>query len=188
MKSKFAGFLLHNILGWSYEDKVIAEAKCIVLGFPHTCVSDFIIFFLYTRAIGEKMYVMVKKELYVWPLRRMMSAIGIVPVDRTRGAGVLKQCIDEFGKRESFHIAMSPEGTRKAVKRWKKGFHTLASATGAGVYLGYYDWKNKFITTGERFEISKNADADLEAIQRYYKYKTTASGKYPEKVAYPDGI
>lgn len=188
MRPATARFLLRRVMGWSYDDGAIEEPKAIVLGFPHTCAEDFLVFYLYTRAIGEKMHVMMKKEFYKWPLRRAMKAIGIVPVDRSHGAGVLKQCVDIFNSSERFHIAICPEGTRKAVKRWKTGFHTLASATGAGVYPGYFDWKNKYITRGKRFELTEDSAADLRAIQKYYRDETPASGKYPEKVAFPDDL
>lgn len=183
-----AKFILCRLMGWHFDDGAIAEPKAIILGFPHTCVEDFFVFYLYTRAIGEKMNVMMKKEFYIWPFRKAMSAIGIVPVDRAHGSGVLKQTIDHFNSRDRFHIALAPEGTRKPVKRWKSGFHVIAKATGAGVYLGYYDWDHKYITVGKRFELSDDKDADMRAIQKYYRDETTASAKYPDRVAYPDNL
>lgn len=188
IKRRIAGFILRRLMGWHFDQDAIAESKAIILGFPHTCVADFFVFFFYTRAIGEKMNVMMKREFYIWPFRKAMSALGIVPVDRSHGAGVLKQTIDYFNSRDHFHIALAPEGTRKPVKRWKTGFHVIARATGAGVYLGYYDWEHKYITVGKRFELTDDKEADLKAIQHYYKYESTASAKYPERVAYPDDI
>ncbi len=37
---------------------------------------------------------------------------------------------------EHLHLAMTPEGTRKHVVRWKAGFHTIAKLADVPVYLG----------------------------------------------------
>jgi 1-acyl-sn-glycerol-3-phosphate acyltransferase len=77
--------------------------------------------------------------------------------------------IDIFNSHEKFHLALAPEGTRKAVKRWKLGFHTIAKATGVPVYLGYFDWGRKIIGYGEKFELTDDPMADLREIQKIYK-------------------
>jgi len=93
--------------------------------------------------------------------------------------------INALEENESFILCIAPEGTRKPVKRWKTGFHTIARATGVPVYLGYFDWGRMEIGHGPRFECTDNAMDDLRAIQRFYKEKGV-QGKHPGCLAYLD--
>lgn len=171
----FAKFLLW-LLGWKAIEPPAPEDKCIILGVPHTSVMDFIISWLYYTSVGGKANVMVKAEFFVWPLGPLMRALGAVPVDRRRGANVALQMIEQMRKSKKMHLAIAPEGTRKPVTRWKTGFHTIARATGASVYLGYFDWGTKRVGRGERFEITEDANADLERIKEHYR-KMNLRGK-----------
>lgn len=183
MRPAVAKFLLCKVWGWKIDNRPIEEPKCIILGFPHTCIADYFVFYLYMRAMGDTPNVMVKKEFFKWPLGPILKWLGAIPVDRSRGAGALKHTIEEFNGRERFHAALAPEGTRSKVTKWKSGFQILARLTGATVYLGYYDWKNKYITRGEPFPMTGDAAADMLAVQKFYKH-SPASGKHPEKIGF----
>ncbi len=187
MRPAVAKLLLCKVWGWKIDNRPIEDPKCIILGFPHTCIADYFVFYLYMKSLGDTPNVMMKKEFFKWPLAPVLKWLGAIPVDRSRGAGALKHTIEELRSRERFHVALAPEGTRKKVKRWKSGFHILARLTGAPVYLGYYDWKNRYITRGEPFPLTRDAEADMLAIQKFYKH-SPASGKYPEKVGFADEV
>lgn len=172
MKKKIARFILCNILGWKMgKETPPPEDKCIILGAAHTNISEYFVYLLYIHAMGDKMNVLVKKEFFRWPIRRIMKAMGCIPVDRSRtgGANLMKSILEEFDKRPRIHLAIAPEGTRKPVRHWKLGFHSIARHTGVPVYLGYFDWGRKIITYGERFICSEDGEADLRTIQRHYK-------------------
>ncbi len=179
MNTKLANFLLKS-LGWTAVDPVAPEDKCIILGVPHTSGWDFVISYLYYSAVGGKANVFVKKSFFVWPLAPLMRALGAVPVDRSKGTNLVVETIKSFNAKEHIHLAIAPEGTRKATSKWKLGFHTIARATGASVYLGYFDWKTKTIGRGQKFEISDDPKADLEKILKIYS-EMNLEGKFPEK-------
>lgn len=160
-------------------DPPVPEPKCIILGVPHTSGWDFVISFLYYRSLGAKAYVMVKKEFFKWPLTPVLKAMGGVPVDREKGATLARQMIEIFNSRERFHLAIAPEGTRRATEKWKTGFHTIARTVNVPVYLGYFDWGRKEIGRGVKFELSDNVQEDLKKIRLYYKKKGVI-GKFPD--------
>ena len=112
-----------------------------------------------------------------------------IPVDRSSGGGahLVRQMIAEFEKDEYFQLAIAPEGTRRPVKRWKGGFHTIAKATGVPVFLGYFDWGTKTVGAKEEFHITDNVEADLKRIRQWYKDKGVV-GKYPEKFTTGDDL
>ncbi len=168
LKQRICKILL-KMMGWRVIGGVVPEDKAIILGVPHTSAKDFLVSYIFYSAVGGTANVMIKKEFFFWPMGYILRSLGAVPVDRKHGAGVAKQMIDEMNRAKRMHLAIAPEGTRKRTVKWKTGFHTIAKATGAAVYLGYFDWGTKRVSAGERFEISDNAKEDLEKIKAIYR-------------------
>lgn len=176
--AKFCGFML-RLMGWTSDNGPVPENKGIILGVPHTSAWDFVISYLFYTHFDRTAHVMIKKEYFVWPLGGLLRKCGCIPVDRTNAAALVKSVIDEMEKDEVFHLAIAPEGTRKPVKKWKLGFHTIAKAVGCPVYLGYFDWGTKHIGIGEKFPLTDDARGDMEKIQAYYESKHY-KGKHPK--------
>lgn len=168
------------MLGWKVGEPMVPEKKCIILGVPHTSFWDFIISYLYYTSVGGNAKCMIKKEVFFPPLGWILKAMGGVPVDRKNSASLIRSVINSANQSETFHLAIAPEGTRKAVKRWKTGFHTIAKHSGMPVYLGYFDWSRKVIGRGERFELTDDAGADLKRIQQIYE-EMNLGAKHPEQ-------
>lgn len=174
---KISKFLL-RLLGWKAIDPPAEEDKVVILGVPHTSAWDFIISYLYYTSVGGKAYVMVKKEFFWGPLGPLLKKLGAIPVDRKKGATIAKQVIDHMNSVDKMHLAIAPEGTRKKTSNWKTGFHTIARACNATVYLGYFDWKTKQVGRGVKFELTDNPKEDLKRIRAHYK-QMGIEGKNP---------
>ena len=106
-------------MGWTADTPVVPEDKCIILGVPHTSFWDFVISYLYYTSVGGKPYCMVKSEVFWGPLGWLLRKLGGIPVDRKNGSAVVLSVIREMKSKKIAHLALSPEGTRKAIKRWK---------------------------------------------------------------------
>ena len=166
--AKFCGWLLRK-MGWESIGGPMKEKKAIVLGVPHTSVWDFLVSYLFYTQFGKVAHIMIKKEFFFWPLGPILRACGAVPVDRDSAASMVRSLIHEMDQADEFHLAIAPEGTRKAVKRWKTGFHLIARETGATVYVGYYDWGRKRISVGEPIELTDDPKADMQRIYDIYR-------------------
>ena len=166
--AKFCGKLLRR-MGWESVGGPMKEKKAIVLGVPHTSVWDFLVSYLFYTQFGKVAHIMIKKEFFFWPLGPILRACGAVPVDRESAASMVRSLIHEMDQADEFHLAIAPEGTRKAVKRWKTGFHLIARETGATVYVGYYDWGRKRISVGEPIELTDDPKADMQRIYDIYR-------------------
>ena len=166
--ARFCGRLLRR-LGWESVGGPVKEQKAVILGVPHTSVWDFLVSYLFYAQFGKKAHIMIKKEFFFWPLGPILRACGAVPVDRSNATSLIMSLIHEMEGDEEFHLAIAPEGTRKAAKRWKSGYHLIARETGSKVYLGYFDWGRKRISVGEPFEISDDANADMKRIYDHYR-------------------
>jgi 1-acyl-sn-glycerol-3-phosphate acyltransferase len=171
--------IILKLLGWKVMSGVMPAKKAIIIGVPHTSIWDYAVSWLFYTSVGGLAHTVIKKEAFFWPMRPILLKTGGLPVDRSKGAPVLKQIIDAFKSHEIFHLAITPEGTRKLTKNWKAGFHAIAKATGATVYLGYFDWGRKEIGWYEPFELTDDAQADIKRMKAYYRAKGV-KGKYPE--------
>lgn len=186
MKPATARRILTRWMHWTIMDTSLPpERKVILLGAPHSSIWDFVVAWLYARSLDGKPRVMIKKEFFFWPLGGLLRSVGAIPVDRSHAVGVTRQMIEAFEQSESFMLCIAPEGTRKPVKRWKTGFHTISRTAGVPVYLGYFDWGRKEIGHGPRFDCTDDALADMRAVQRFYKEKGV-QGKHPGCLSYLD--
>lgn len=172
-------------MGWESASGPMKEGKAIVLGVPHTSMLDFLVSYLFYAQFGKVAHIMIKKELFWWPLGPILRALGAVPVDRKSPATTVKSLISAMEGEEEFHLALAPEGTRKPVKRWKSGFHLIARETGATVYAGYFDWGRKRIGVGEVFPLTEDVKADMQRLYDYYR-PLGIQGRHKEKFIIPD--
>jgi 1-acyl-sn-glycerol-3-phosphate acyltransferase len=122
---------------------------------------------------------MVKGEFFWGPLGWLLRKLGAVPVDRKKGGNAALSVIREMKATPRIHLALAPEGTRKPVKRWKTGFHTIARQVGCPVYMGYFDWGTKRISRGHKIELTDDPKADMARIQALYE-EMHLVGKHPE--------
>lgn len=168
MSSRFCKFLL-KLLGWTSEGEKAPEDKCIYLAAPHTSIWDFALGYLYYRAKGGHLKTMIKKEAFFFPANILLRSMGGFPIDRSNSGSLMVSLIHEMQKSGTFHLVICPEGTRKPVKKWKTGYHTIAKAADIPVYLTYFDFKTKRLGIGPKVELTDNARADTDRIQQMYE-------------------
>ncbi len=189
MKPKTAEFLLTKVMGWTIGSKFPDVDKALILGVPHTSILDFVVTALYARSQNVTVKVLVKEKFFFWPLKGLLEKFGAMPLKSRENGGTsaAMQMIEAFESHEKIFMAFAPEGTRSPVKRWKKGFHTIATAANVPVYAGFFDWGRKTISCGEYFPLTDDARTDLLRLQQHYKDKGV-SGRHPEKLAFDDSI
>ena len=77
--------------------------KCIIIIAPHTSNWDLIIGKLYMNEKGVNNSVLVKKELFFFPMNIIMRAIGTVPIDRkNRKILLLLRWLDILNRTRNF--------------------------------------------------------------------------------------
>ena len=184
MWQKFCKFLM-RVWGWKAVNGVMPHKKAIIIGVPHSSAVDFVISYLYYTSVGGVANTVIKKEFFFWPVGFFLRKMGAIPIDRSKGASVVKQIIHEMNSREVMHLAITPEGTRERNKRWKAGFHTIAKATGAVVYLGFFDFGRKEIGWIETLELTDDPQEDLRRMKAYYRERGVKA-RHPEKFTAED--
>lgn len=174
---KFSRFILKTF-GWTTVTTVAEPPKSVICVAPHTSNWDFILGYLYYWAEDRDASFLMKKSWFVFPFGPILRRLGGVPVDRSRSTSVTAQMVQEFNDREYFHLAITPEGTRSLVKKWKMGFYHIAVRANVPIQLAIIDYKKKEIGINAVFYPSGNESADLEEIQNHFR---GATARFPEK-------
>jgi len=176
MKKAISKALL-KMMGWKPGPIGEYVPKCVVCVAPHTSNWDFILGKLFYLSIGREASFLIKKEWFFFPLNLFFNWIGGVPVDRDKKTSVTDQMVEEFNKRDRFHLAITPEGTRKRSEEWKKGFYYIALNAKVPILLAYFDYTQKEIGTKKLFYPTGNVTEDIEKIRAAYN---DVSARNPE--------
>ncbi len=150
----------------------------MVIFYPHTSNWDFPLGLLARAAVGLRVHWVGKHTLFAGPLGPVMRALGGIPVDRGARAGLVDQLRSEFQQRESFYVAIAPEGTRARSPHWKTGFYRLALAAAVPVGLGFFDYARREIGVLDWLTLSGDTQADLTRIAQAYAGRT---GRHPDQ-------
>lgn len=183
IKQIIYSFIYRKILGWKAEYLVPHYDKCIICAAPHTSNLDLFIGKLYYGTIGYKASFMMKKEWFFFPLGLFFKSVGGIPVYRGKNTSLVEQMAEKFASKKTFHLAITPEGTRQPNPNWKKGFYYIALKAEVPIVLIGINYSTKTITAGKVIFPSGDIDKDMKEIKLYYK---DFVGKHPENFALGD--
>jgi len=167
----------HFIFGWETVDNFERVPKYFMIAAPHTSNWDFPLFLSLGFVLNIKAYWMGKHTLFRWPFGPLFKWLGGLPIDRTRKANTVSQCIEYFNENDEFVLGNAPEGTRKRVDRWKTGFYHIARGADVPIAFAFLDYKKKVGGIGGHIIPSGDLDLDMKEIMRFY---SGISGKHPE--------
>lgn len=168
MKKAISKALL-RMAGWKLGPISEDVPKCVICVAPHTSNWDFVIGKLFYTALGRNASFLIKKEWFFFPFNLFFSWLGGVPVDRHKRTSVTDQMVEVFNKRKIFQLAVTPEGTRKKVEEWKKGFYFIAEKAQVPIMIAYFDYAKKEVGVKGLFYTTGNVDKDIYTIREYYR-------------------
>lgn len=157
-------------MGWTREGSVYHEIpKKIFVVIPHTSNWDYPIGMIAKWAFGLKLNYLGKASLFKPPLGWIIKPLGGVAVDRSKKNKMVDQIIAIFNSKNTFALALTPEGTRKAVTSLKKGFYYTALGAKVPLIFVSFDYKQKTIRFREPFYPSGDYNADMKLIMPFYQ-------------------
>jgi len=177
MRQKFFKWLLCKQMGFRVEVTEQHPDKYIICLAPHTSNWDFVVGQLYNQAYGLKSNFLMKKEWFFWPLGPIFKRLGGIPVYRQKHTSMTDAMAETALKAEHFHLCITPEGTRKPVEDWKKGFYFIALKAQMPILLYGLDYERKLIQCTRTIVPTGDLDADMREIKRYFK---DFKGRKPE--------
>ena len=156
--------------------------KCVICVAPHTSNWDFIMGKLGYTALGRNANFVIKQEWLKGPAGGLLTKLGGIGVDRSKPSQFTDQMAELYRTRTKFNLAITPEGTRKANPKWKKGFYHIAMKAQVPIALVKIDYAKKEMILFDVFTPTGDEQADIFAIQQKYAGVTA---KYPEKFVLP---
>lgn len=168
-----------KLSGWRIEGKPPHFLpKFVMIVAPHTSSWDFFVG-VAARSIAHLEYVkfLGKVELFKWPQGILMRSLGGYPVDRSKNNNLVDNVVDIFNSKERFSIALTPEGTRKKVKKLRSGFYHIAKKAGIPIVMVGFDFERKLIDIQKPFYPTENTEKDMDEIWNYF---SGVSGAKPE--------
>lgn len=170
LRQKLFKFLLRD---WQYEvsDGVLDDPKKVIIGFPHTSPLDGIWAVIFSTLLQLDHHVLVKRELFWFPLGILLKRLGCIPVDRRHSTHIVQQMVEEFAQRETFTLIISPEGTRKGTidqHPIHSGFWHIAKEARVPIVLMFSDSRRRTARVFAKLMPSDSIESDLHKIQVLY--------------------
>jgi len=164
-------------MGFTVNDTIGKPKKYIIALAPHTSNWDFIMGVLYSHAEGFQCGFLMKKEWFFWPLGPIFRSLGGIPVYRDKKTSMTDAIAKTAIESETFGLCITPEGTRRRVSDWKKGFYYIALKAQLPILLFGLDYERKLIECTRMVEPTGDYEKEIVEIKKYFEpYK----GKNPE--------
>ena len=175
-------FIFNKLLKWKVVGNTNLLKKCIIIAAPHTHWQDLFIAVMARKVIQKEINFIGKKELFKFPLGYFFKMMGGKPVERGSKSNNVKLIADIFKKNDLFRLALSPEGTRTKVDKWKTGFYYIAKEANVPVISASLNFKDKEIKISDPYYISGNIDEDIKYLKLFFK---GIEGRVPAILMHP---
>ena len=160
-------------------------SRIVVVCAPHTSNWDFIYGMIMVLAIDIRVNFLAKKSIFVPVFKILLNKLGGIPVDR-ENPELLVQKIGDYSKNnEGVLIAVTPEGTRKKVLKWKTGFLRIAKISNSIILPLGIDYPTKTFRLEKTFNPTGDNNKDILTLKFIFKdYR----GRYTNKHLTPSDL
>lgn len=154
--------------GWRMVGQWPDIRKAVVIVAPHSSGWDGIWGLAAKVALNLHIVFIGKAELFHGPLGWLLRHLGGVPVNRSAPGGVVDQVAQQILAADQMWFVLAPEGTRRAVTKWKPGFWRIAKAADVPVFCAWFHYPDKIIGLGPIVALSDDVEADLVRIRQVF--------------------
>lgn len=173
------GNLILKLMRWKIVGQLPDDKKYLLIVAPHTSNWDFIIGLMARFSLGIRINFIAKHQLFFFPLGNFLKAVGGESINRTKKSNTVEHTVELFRSRDEFRLAITPEGTRSPVTRWKEGFYHIATQAGVPIVMVGLDYQTKELRIEKPFWPSGDIKADFQKIIDYYR---TIHGRFPKNI------
>ena len=166
---KLVGSTVLGVAGWRITGRIADEPKFVLTGGPHTSNWDFIFALMSVWKLELDVHWIGKHTIFRWPFRGLFQYFGGIPVNRSNPGTLFRDVLHGFGDNDHFVLALSPEGTRKKVKRFKPGFHRIASKARVPIIPAGVDFAEKTLDFGDPIIPGEDFQADAALLRAYWE-------------------
>jgi len=178
----FGRSILFLLGRWRVKGFVPNEPRFLVVVAPHTSNWDFVLGMAAILAMSLRISYIGKHTLFRMPFKPFFTWLGGYPVNRSKRNRLVDQMVALYQKHEKLILALSPEGTRSKVSRWRTGFYYCAQGAQVPILPAGLDFAKKELRLGPLLFPSGDQEADLKVLRTWF---ATIRGRHPEN--YGDG-
>lgn len=162
-----------RLFGWKFDLPPADDWKrlhhCVLIEAPHTSIYDFLLGAACVWRLGLNGRFFIKKEFFVFPLRHFLRWCGALPIDRGNpNNNMVGNAVKALADNDDISFIITPEGTRKPVKRFKRGFYEIAVQANVPIAVTYINYKSRHMGVGPLIVPSGNFDDDMIRILAIY--------------------
>jgi 1-acyl-sn-glycerol-3-phosphate acyltransferase len=165
---RWFGVAAMRLSGWKITGNMPDIKKFVLIVAPHTSNWDFIFGALAYFALQLDTIWLVKHTALKGPLGRLAKYFGGAPIDRSRAGDVVQAYVREFESRDKIVVTITPEGTRKKVPEWKRGFYRIAELAEVPIVPVALNFARREIQIMAPFQPTGNYEQDLPKIKAYF--------------------
>lgn len=163
--TRLIGRSVFRLMGWRIEGDFPDRSKMVVALVPHSSNVDFLLTVAVLWGLGLRSAFLMKHSLFWFPLGRVLTALGGIPVDRTGPQGLVEQMTEEFSRRSKLVLGITPEGTRGAVADFKLGFARIAESAKVPVLPVVLNYKTRTVKIAELVENLPSVDLIVQRVR-----------------------
>lgn len=168
VKAFIGRLALHVLGGWTVAGRLPEKRKYLIIAAHHTSNWDFVVGVAVKLILGLQLRFFAKHSLFFWPLGALMRSFGGIPIKRDESLNRVDASVREIRKADNFVLAITPEGTRSKVQRWKTGFYHIAKGAGIPIIPVAFDFANKKVVFGKPFELTDDKEHDIREMHRFF--------------------
>lgn len=142
--------------------------NCVIVLAPHTSQWDFVWAMLTRTVLNVRAKYLIKDSFFKPGISWFFRFTGGIPVDRSKQNDLTQRLKQMLNRGEELKIVFTPEGTRKAVDRWKKGFYWVAVDTGLPIVMHAIDYGKKEVRQSQPFYPTGNWEQDKTHFEAFY--------------------
>jgi 1-acyl-sn-glycerol-3-phosphate acyltransferase len=154
--------------GWRFEGALPNLKQFVMIVAPHTSNWDFPVGIMAMFALDVRATFLGKDTLFNAPFGFIFRWMGGVPVDRQSSNNVVEQTIGYLEKRDRMILALSPEGTRRKIPRWRTGFYWVAVGAGVPIVPVALDFSRKRYIIHPPRMMTGHAEQDIAHLQTLF--------------------
>lgn len=158
-----------RLRGWTLVGEIPPLKKAVFIAAPHTSNWDGFWLIVCKVALDIKISFLAKHTLFWWPLGTLLTALGAIPVERTRAGANVDKLAQLFDESDELFLALAPEGTRKWRPHWRSGFYRIAKAANVPIVMTFVDYKTRRAGIGPQVDCSGTADETMARIRAFYE-------------------
>ena len=111
----------------------------------------------------------VKKDMFKGILKYILPLTNAIPIDRSGNTNFVESVIADYKQADKRTTLITPEGTRKRVKKFRTGFYYIADGAKIPIIPISFDFEQKKIEIHPTYYTNGNVEKEIAEIEDIFR-------------------